>query len=765
MINIEKAFVTENRSVYDFFQQPGFGFYIPLYQREYSWGSDNIEQLLDDILKGIERLTEDKNAEEDEIRFLGTIITVAENNKNNIQPHDPQALPSRTEKLIDGQQRLSTIAIFSTLLHKHIGLVLNKIKKESLDAKLYDEVEEVCNIWREKLVVIYSFDLGRGKPRRKPKIIRGQKDKWIREGDINQNYTSPIARYLASYIDAVENLTDAPQFDKEKFGSNVSENLKEIDKWIRKTVLNAHNKESSADDFPSAQRIINIINQDNVWDYRRVELTALVNATNAEHKRSSINYILCELVQLFSVCHYLVDRCCFTIIQPSNDDWAFDMFQSLNATGTPLTAIETFKPRVVSLTEDKEESFKGSKNEASFNKLETLFKNTKNAAEKSKLTADFLTSFAIAFDSFKLSSHFSHQRKRLESYFNERDNYGEQIEFVKFLGDYAEFYRVAIDYDGKEANTIPLITGKDAELASILLLFLKKSNHRMSYTILGYFYKDVIDGLPNSTTNFIEATKTVAAFYTIWRAAHPNAGLDNVYREFFKGEENTWQKRRHLTVEDLKTHFQNALKTKHGIEHNFETWSARAKSFLKYNTSASVCEFALFVSAHDTIEDYAERGLMKVGVEGVAPYLDLKHWMSEDLKTIEHIAPKKHSNNWDLNLYGDDEMFNSLGNLTLLPANVNSSMGNGNWQEKYLYYKHLSESDPAKLQELQSRSSNSNINLSKEAIEILKKAKYCSHIKPITAINENGVWDLALVNKRNERILSILWRRISGWLF
>jgi hypothetical protein len=242
----------------------------------------------------------------------------------------------------------------------------------------------VCNIWREKLVVIYSFDLGRGKPRRKPKIIRGQKDKWIREGDINQNYTSPIARYLASYIDAVENKTDAPQFDKEKFGSNVSENLKEIDKWIRKTVLNAHNKESSADDFPSAMKIINVINQDNVWDYRRIELTDLVNATNVESKRS-INYILCELVQLFSVCHYLVDRCCFTIIQPSNDDWAFDMFQSLNATGTPLTAIETFKPRVVSLTDDKEDSFKGSKNEASFNKLEILFKNTKNAAEKSKL--------------------------------------------------------------------------------------------------------------------------------------------------------------------------------------------------------------------------------------------------------------------------------------------------------------------------------------------------------------------------------------------
>jgi uncharacterized protein with ParB-like and HNH nuclease domain len=764
MINIEKAFVTENRSVYDFFQQAGLGFYIPLYQREYSWGKDNIEQLLDDILKGIERLTEDKQAEEGEIRFLGTIITVAENNKNNIQPHDPQALPTRTDKLIDGQQRLSTIAIFSTLLHKHIALVLSKIKKDTITDKLHDEIQEVCNIWKERLIVIFSFDLRRGKPNRKPKIIREQKDKWIREGNIEDNYTSPIARYLACYIDAVEYNKEAPQPDKDKFGNNIAENLKEIDKWIKKAVINAHNKESSADDFPSARKIINNINQDRIWDYKREELTNLINEPNVEQKRS-INNTLCELVQLFSVCHYLVDRCCFTIIQPSNDDWAFDMFQSLNATGTPLTAIETFKPRVVSVTEEeKNTSFKGSKNEASFNKIEGLFKTTKNAAEKSKLTADFLTSFAIAFDSFKLSSHFSHQRKRLETYFNERESSIEKSEFVNFLGDYADFYRIAAEYNGRDGYNIPRIIGNDAELASVLLLFLKKSGHKMAYTILAYFYKDVIDGLPNATNNFIAAIKVISSFYIIWRAAHSNAGLDNVYREFFKGSEKSWLKRKHLTVEEIKIHFQNALKTKHSIDNNFDSWS-KAKGYLKYNTSASICEFALFVTAHDTIEDNEELGLMKTSVSGVSPYLDLKHWASKDLKTIEHIAPKAHINNWDTNLYDEDEAFNSLGNLTLLPADVNSSVGNSSWKEKYLYYRHLSESDLTNLRELQNRSSNSNIYLSEEAIEILKKAKYCSHIKPIIAIGENGIWDLAIVNKRSERMLRILWQRISQWLF
>ena len=82
MINIDNAFNTENRSVFEYYQRPGGGFYIPLYQREYSWDSDNIEQLLEDISKGVENVIEDDDSDENEIRFLGTIITVTEADKN-----------------------------------------------------------------------------------------------------------------------------------------------------------------------------------------------------------------------------------------------------------------------------------------------------------------------------------------------------------------------------------------------------------------------------------------------------------------------------------------------------------------------------------------------------------------------------------------------------------------------------------------------------------------------------------------------------------
>lgn len=37
------------------FSKNGLGFYIPKYQRNYSWNVDNIKQLLEDIYTGIER--------------------------------------------------------------------------------------------------------------------------------------------------------------------------------------------------------------------------------------------------------------------------------------------------------------------------------------------------------------------------------------------------------------------------------------------------------------------------------------------------------------------------------------------------------------------------------------------------------------------------------------------------------------------------------------------------------------------------------------
>ncbi|NJL10672.1 MAG: DUF262 domain-containing protein [Calothrix sp. SM1_7_51] len=81
MIDISKAFGTSSETISAFFQRPGVGYYIPLYQREYSWDKENIDQLIEDICRGVDSLlSEEKNT----IRFLGTVILVTERNPLSI---------------------------------------------------------------------------------------------------------------------------------------------------------------------------------------------------------------------------------------------------------------------------------------------------------------------------------------------------------------------------------------------------------------------------------------------------------------------------------------------------------------------------------------------------------------------------------------------------------------------------------------------------------------------------------------------------------
>ncbi|UVD80049.1 DUF262 domain-containing HNH endonuclease family protein [Myroides albus] len=758
MLEIDQAFNTTGTSVYEFFQRPGIGLYIPLYQREYSWDNDNVEQLLDDITRGIERLTEVNS--DDEIRFLGTIISVTEKNKSNIEPVDHRGLPTAIEKIIDGQQRLSTICLFATQLYKNIDDLNKKITAKS-DYK--DEVDEICKSWKEKLLDIFSLDLKRGIPERKPQIIRGHDDKWIKDGNLEEAYKSDLANYLALFINYI--YIDGAELPKPN-KANVGRNTKDINKWLETKVVKANQNEN--DDFPSALTLISKIKESDIWQYERPELKELIINSNEDNKHES--GIVSSLVRLFTVCHYLLDRCCFTLIQPLNDDWAFDMFQSLNASGTPLTAIETFKPLVVNTTNlnETKTTFKGSSSDLSFEKIDKLFEKINSAAQKSKLTNDFLTSLAIVIEGYKLTSHFSQQRKWLDRIYEDLGEYELKKKYINFVGNYAVFYKdVWLDYEGKDNQVSLLISSNsDAELASVILLYLKKSNHKMAVTILGPFYNAVLEGKEDSIKNFVDACKAIGAFYTIWRAAQSNAGLDTVYRQFFKGEPNVidpknWLNNKEFCINDLKSYLKDVLKN--NDLYDKDTWIKKSGKFLNYK-SKSLIQFLLILTAHDTIADPNKPGLMKASTKGVSNYLNLEKWNSKGVATIEHIAPQTKDGSWDDNLYDENDLYQSIGNLTLLPTEVNSSASNKGWKEKLLYYKHLSEQDPDKLKELKTKADNEGISLNQDTIQLLVSAKYNDHIKSLVTVGEDSEWNSALVSQRTERILSIAWDRLEEWL-
>lgn len=760
VLNIEKSFLTENRSVLDFLNQSGQGLYIPLYQRDYSWDSDNIEQLLEDLTRGIQRIASGEVGDDSkEIRFLGTIITVVEPNRNHIYPVEIQAVPSRIEKLIDGQQRVSTIALMATLLTKRLTEIKNKVKPNN---HIYEQVNEICDIWiDQKLATVFSFDLGRGTPRLKPKIIRGAKDYWTRTDEVNTAYKSELSNYLGHFIKAYTDKTAFPCLTKEKYGNTLLyQNGRRIESWLKKIVSIAH-EEQSSDEFSTAEEILNHFSQDLLWEFERPDLVKIIEERNFIDKKSN-SYILCELVQTLSVCHYLLDRCCFTIIQPTDDDWAFDMFQSLNATGTPLTAIETFKPTVVNTVDGETgHQFKDSDSDKSFKKVEKFLSEATTAAQKNKRTNDYLTSFFVAYDGRTMSTHFSYQRKVLNNVYDSLTEFASKEYFVKQMGNYAEFYQKWIKYDGKDNSSFPGIgTSSDADLASMLILFLKASNHKMAITMLGRMYDSVIDGNSESIETFINTVKLVAGYYFIWRTAYSNSGLDSTYREFFKNNKNN-----DLSIDAIRNFIKEILKHK-GISTK-EEWKNKAKNYLKYDTTGKdIIRLAILIAAHDTITDESTKGLIKIGRDGCSKHLCLEKWLSNDLKTIEHVAPQTNNNIWDAELYENHiEPYQSLGNLTLLPQDLNSSAGNKEWKEKLLYYQSVAEKDPDRMKELEKIANESKITLNENTIELLKSCNFNEHLSPISSLTAKDCWNRDLVDKRTEAMLNIIWERVSKWIF
>src|ERR1700720_3932492 len=77
-----------------------FAFAIPTYQRPYAWEREQAEALLDDILAALKDATETREAVTD---FLGSIVLIK-------QPGSPEA------KVVDGQQRLTTLTILLSVL-------------------------------------------------------------------------------------------------------------------------------------------------------------------------------------------------------------------------------------------------------------------------------------------------------------------------------------------------------------------------------------------------------------------------------------------------------------------------------------------------------------------------------------------------------------------------------------------------------------------------------------------------------------------------
>ena len=763
-IELHIEYDSSGESVQDLFDRTEEGFYVPLYQREYSWEEDNINQLFDDLVSGTWELVDNPTS----TTFLGTLIlTTLGDKKQSIVTGEERAQPTAVQIVIDGQQRISTLALLSIQIVAKLNRLLDRLPRQD------PHYSDICNAGIEfikRLTKVYTIELGKGaEPPEKPKIIRAKEDKWTYDGK-DSAYRSPVAHYIATFI-----RTKCPKKSLNALNSNsgarVRGNVKLIDDWLD-AVCNAHDAESNIfDQFPVGASIATEQIQEFVLGFTNDCVKSVVE--RSETDKSQIDYFATATYQLLLQSNYLLRRCGVNRLQPTQEDWGFDMFQALNATGTPLTVMETFLPQVMQAEQTTGNDWDNTPSREHMDDIQDLFEVTSTNEQKNRRTNELLGTFALCYDGIKIGNKFSGQRRWLSHvYKNKLLTIELKRAFLEKLAQTAKFY-----YSGwyLEDASIPhhingLENHDDGELATFLVRYLRDANSKLSAPILARFYGQVLDE-SSSIDDFIDSVKACAAFFTIWRSANSTLGLDDIYRKFFKGSEAPVSVRKHhwkahprrVTVSDLKRYFLDVLRNK-GIT-NQEKWIADSERFLLYSELKTVCRFVLFLAAHDRVADETELGLTTAGTDGSCIMLSHQRWLAEDHKSVEHVAPQNppQGHMWDSDIY-DDNLVHQVGNLLLLPLDLNNLVDNKEWAVKYLYYCHAGERNQGNIDGLKDAAQNRGIVLKKKATNALLKIKYSCAVEPILGLRDSGKWDAKFIASRTRQIKEIAWDTLFPWL-
>lgn len=154
-------------------------FHVPKYQREYTWGKWEWEQLLNDI------------EDNDPGYFMGSIICVYDNEA-------PTAGDELIFEVVDGQQRLTTLSLLLAVIHSKLIAAMNGYEPEDEQDK--DEVKSSITNIRAKLVK-RKKDAKPGEP---GAFKVGKNLHFLRVQPSAQNYNLMDYRYLLSEAGLIE---------------------------------------------------------------------------------------------------------------------------------------------------------------------------------------------------------------------------------------------------------------------------------------------------------------------------------------------------------------------------------------------------------------------------------------------------------------------------------------------------------------------------------------------------------------------------------
>jgi hypothetical protein len=609
-----------------------------------------------------------------------------------------------------------------------------------------------------------------------PKIIRAIEDTWsTRKGEAS--YKSPIGRFLHHYITHMVNPSGAFRYKATNADSTIIEGHKKfVDNYgtLRSNMRRiAQGKE---EDFPDINAILQSKGLMETLVNQQAPDTVVNFVAGGETQKNFDTFTEAFRLLVFSA--FLNKRTALTIVTTTEEDYAFDMFEALNTTGEPLTAYETFKPKVI----DAEglSNYETSPSYEHMSSIDTYLNDYPKAEQRQKATSDLLIPFALAEEGMKLGKKLNEQRIFLRRSYDVIDKLDAKRDFTMHLAQLSSFLKHSWPADRQKPSLYPLKEA-DTPLAIVCLDVLKQMNHSIVVAPIFRFYAKAVaeeddQRRKNAAAELSDAILAVTAFSIMWRATRIGTeNIDAVYRDLMERgiDKAAPDKGKHVppmrrskggavTLLGLKQALWYKLQhAKAGGISDETVWRSKLQATPVYAQSSIVAKFLLFAASHDAVEDTSTPGLIQAGKKNTLPMLNVDRWRDETNLSVEHVAPQTKTAAWDEKLY-ENNAYDTVGNLTLLPSEVNSLVGNRSWPDKKAIFSVFASTDPQAHDAALKAAKAQGLNFSATTEEMMEAAGYLPMTRAI--VSYGGKWDVDFVRQRSARIADLAWDRLSEWL-
>lgn len=782
--NAEDLFKAESKSIFTLLNGVGECFYIPAYQRQYTWQTADVTRLVEGIASGLQDLLSDQDA----FTFLGTTITIVDTNHDTIQPHFQGELPTKVHLIIDGQQRLTTITLLLLALHKKMREIFEPFKKKKqneldpLESMVVTKLNSLLDAIKKSLIVDMIVGL-EDEPAPYVRIIRAYDDAWS-TNESHRKYESPIASMINDYgisCSGFDVKVKPKKFTPKQFPDRDRQTCKKrfleiID--LVDDLLGEGNEDGNGVTLPEAELIANTD-----------QFISTLGLNITDEVRNCIDNAPVELLdalRIISFTIYTLNRVALTVVQVAKDEYAFEVFDALNTTGQPLAPFETFVPLVMkSVGLSRYES---SPEYRLIEKAKTLIGDLDVQANQ-KLALESTISFASLECGKKIGTNSSSQRNLFRTTFNRvKDDEDERIDYLDHLNAAFEFHSRVFNPQNWMEPLLPYskFHALDEE-TKVCLSFLNKLKHTIVIPLLIRFWINFERSIGTPAedlmkSEFQAAVKACVAFTVLRRATTGDVrGIDTIYRDIvagknaitslpafqrsgqdFQGEDVL---RCDVTSKNIITELNRRL-TDTNTSAGASAISSRnifinsAKNVDIYKKSQTIARFMLLVAQHNTIADPSNPGLILFGSNGVNNRFTLKHWTEETSNSVEHVAPQTRPDSaiddWDPSVYENQSTVHKIGNLALCPLPVNIAASNRPWSQKQIIYRAAASKTPNDAKKILN-------GLLADDDEFFGVVEYVPYL---ASIGDPGIqiWDEDFIDARSENLLGLVWDRLSPWL-